>query len=119
MGNVLRKISKLMRGIKAKKVYVVSYTPPIGIIGEDGVKRGCSCGVDMPPDDNFLIRDETGLKNRTPEEVSKDYGGRIQVVYLSSEGMFKAYENVGMPRENLESFCIGGQNSFCNGSCGA
>ncbi len=116
-GNVLRKISKLMKNIEAKRIYVASYTPPIGIVGEDGVKRGCSCGVDMPHDDKFLIRDETGVKNRTPEEINKDYGGKIQVVYLSLEGMFKAYENVGMPRENLESFCIGGQNSFCNSSC--
>ena len=54
---------------QVKKAYLVSYTPPIGIIGDDGVPRGCTFGVDMPPDpkpgEEFIAR------NRTIEEISE------------------------------------------------
>ncbi len=53
-GNVLNRIAELIEETDVEKMYILSYTPPIGVIGEDGVKRGCSCGVDIPPDDKFL-----------------------------------------------------------------
>ncbi len=109
-GNVLKRLVELFEGVEAKKVYVISYTPPIGIIGEDNIPRGCSCGVDMPFDDNFLIR--CGNRNRTLEEISMQYNRKIQPLYLSSGGMFKAYEKLGMPRENLDTYCIGGDFLF-------
>lgn len=88
----------------AEKVYHVNYTPPIGIIGEDGVPRGCMFGVDMPPDDNFIAR------GRTLEEISREM--RMQVVYISSEGMLNVYKELGIPEENLCTYCIGGKNPF-------
>ena len=105
-GNVLGRIVELFEDVGAREVHIISYTPPIGVIGKDGIPRGCSCGVDMPPDDCFLIRD--GERNKTEEEINKQYENKIKVHYLSLEGMLKAYEKLGMPRENLDIYCIGG-----------
>ena len=90
----------------AKKVYHVNYTPPIGIIGEDGMPRGCMFGVDMPPDDNFIAR------GRTQEEINNEM--RMPVVYISREGMFKVYKKLGISEQNLCTYCIGGKHPFDN-----
>jgi amidophosphoribosyltransferase len=88
----------------AKKVYHVNYTPPIGILGKDGVPRGCLFGVDMPPDDNFIAR------GRTKEEISSEMG--MPIVYISSEGMLKVYKKLGISEKNLCTYCIGGGLPF-------
>lgn len=88
----------------AEKVYHVNYTPPIGIIGQDGVPRGCLFGVDMPPDDNFIARE------RTQEEISGAMG--MPVVYISSEGMLKVFSKMGISEENLCTYCIGGRHPY-------
>lgn len=107
-----------------KKVYHASYTPPIGIIGKDGIPRGCMFGVDMPPypplGDEFVARtkrpeemppDETFVeRNRTLREISKEIG--MEIFYLSKEGMLSVYEKLGIPRENLCTYCIGGKHPF-------
>ena len=90
----------------AKKVYHVNYTPPIGIVGKDGVPRGCMFGVDMPPDDNFIAR------GRTQEEISDEMN--MPVVYISLEGMLKVYKELGISEENLCTYCIGGRHPFEN-----
>jgi amidophosphoribosyltransferase len=90
----------------AKKVYHVNYTPQIGVVGEDGVPRGCLFGVDMPPDDDFIAR------GRTLEEISNDMG--MQIVYISSQGMLDVYKKLGIPEGNLCTYCIGGQPPFDN-----
>ena len=87
-----------------KNVYLASYTPPIGIIGEDGIARGCEFGVDMPPTDNFIAR------GRKVEEISKILG--VEVGYLSVEGMLRVFDSVGMPRGKLCTYCIGGKHPF-------
>ena len=91
-----------------EKAYLVSYTPPIGIIGDDGVPRGCTFGVDMPPDpppgDKFIAR------NRTVTEVGQAM--KMPVVYLSMEGMLKAFERAGLPERDLCTFCIGGRMPY-------
>jgi amidophosphoribosyltransferase len=87
-----------------KKIYLASYTPPIGIIGTDGEARGCLFGVDMPPNDAFVAR------NRKNEEISKILN--MDVGYLSVEGMLRVFERMGMPRENLCTYCIGGRHPF-------
>lgn len=104
--NSLRARDLLYEGAGVKKVYFVNYTPPIGIIGEDNIPRGCMFGVDMPPNDNFIARD------RTLEEISDKMG--MQTIYLSREGMFRAFEKAGMPRKNLCSYCVGGEHPFNN-----
>jgi amidophosphoribosyltransferase len=100
--NVKREIELLMNEAGVKKCYHINYTPPIGIMGKDGVARGCMFGVDMPPDDDFIAR------NRTPEEISQKLG--MQVFYISTEGMLRAFEKLGLKRNELCTFCIGGKH---------
>ncbi|PIN88814.1 hypothetical protein COU61_03355 [Candidatus Pacearchaeota archaeon CG10_big_fil_rev_8_21_14_0_10_35_13] len=88
---------------EVKKVYFLSYTPKIGIIGKDGIQRGCEWGVDMPPEDNFIV------KNKNDEEISEALG--MITKFLSDQGMMNAFERAGMrnPREKLCYYCIGGE----------
>jgi len=91
-----------------EKAYLVSYTPPIGIVGDDGVPRGCTFGVDMPPmpqpGDEFIAR------GRTVDEVGEAMG--MPVVYLSREGMLRAFERAGLSERDLCTYCIGGGMPF-------
>ena len=90
---------------KVRKAYLYSYTPQVGIIGDDLVERGCDFGgVDMPSTDNFIAR------NRSVEEISELM--KIHTGYLSSEGMLNAFRLAGIPAENLCTFCIGGERPF-------
>jgi amidophosphoribosyltransferase len=89
---------------KVKKAYLVSYTPQIGIVGKDGIERGCLFGVDMPPDDKFIAR------NRSVDEISMAMN--IEVHYISTEGMLKAFERAGLPGQRLCTYCIGGSHPF-------
>ena len=89
---------------KVKKAYHVNYTPPIGDVGKDGVPRGCTFGVDMPPDDNFIAR------GRTLEQISREM--KMPVFYLSMNGMLSAYEKLGILGGNLCTYCIGGEHPF-------
>lgn len=109
-GTNSRHAKHLLDKCKAKKIYYVNYTPQIGIIGKDGIQRGCTLGVDMPPEDYFIVRSEDGKSNRTDEEINATIG--MNVYFLSPEGMFKAFERAGLKRENLCSFCIGGNHPF-------
>ena len=113
-GNNSVRAIKLAKECGVKKVYFVSYTPPIGIIGEDGIPRGCNLGVDMPPEDNFVIRKIVDGKqvNRTYKEVGDILG--VEMYYLSVEGMFKTFEKLGMPRDKLCTYCVGGKHPFDN-----
>ncbi len=98
--NSRRERNLLYEEAGAKKVYHLNYSPPIGIIGQDGIPRGCLFGVDMPPDDDFIAR------GRTQEEISKEMN--MPVIYISVEGMLKTYEKLGMQRDELCTYCIGG-----------
>lgn len=103
-GNNSIQAIKLLMEAGAKGAYLLSYTPPIGIIGTDGKPRGCNDGVDMPIDDDFIAR------NRSNEEIDKKMG--IPVRYLSLEGMLKTFEKLGMNRNDLCHFCIGGDKPY-------
>ena len=76
------------------------YTPPIGILGDDGIPRGCLFGIDMPPTDDFFARD------RSPDQMSEVIGAKV--VYLTKEGMLKVFERLGIPSDHLCTYCIGG-----------
>ena len=93
---------------RVKKAYLVSYTPPIGIVGDDGVPRGCMFGVDMPPKppegEEFIAR------GRSIEEIGEAMN--MPVVYLSIEGMLRAFERAGVGGDQLCTYCIGGQHPF-------
>ena len=90
------------------QAYLVSYTPPIGIIGDDGVPRGCTFGVDMPqdppPGDEFIAR------GRTAEAIGAAMG--MPVIYLSRQGMLDAFVRAGLPERDLCTYCIGGRMPF-------
>jgi amidophosphoribosyltransferase len=98
----------LYKEAQVKKAYLVSYTPPIGIIGDDGVPRGCMFGVDMPPDpppgDEFIARE------RSIEQISAAM--EMPVVYMSRKGMLKAFESAGLDEQDLCTYCIGGRMPF-------
>lgn len=104
-GNNSRRERKLLyENAKVKKAYHANYTPPIGGVGSDGVPRGCMFGVDMPPNDNFIAR------GRTLEEISNEM--EMPVFYLSMNGMLRAYKKLGISKENLCTYCIGGEYPF-------
>jgi amidophosphoribosyltransferase len=108
-GNNSRRARQLLyEDAGAAKVYLASYTPPIGVIGEDGIPRGCMFGVDMPPEpppgDEFIAR------GRTQEEIAAEM--EMPVVYLSRPGMLRAFKKVGVADRDLCTFCIGGRHPF-------
>lgn len=116
-GNNSRHSIKLVKDAGAKEVYLLNYTPKIGVMGKDGVRHGCMWGVDMPPGDDFVVRTkiekEKGIfeeRNATDEEINERVGANVK--FLSNEGMYAAFERCGMRRENLCSFCIGGCHPF-------
>ena len=109
-GNNSRRAKELLLSAGVKKIYLMNYTPRIGVIGKDGIKRGCMFGVDMPVDDDFVVRTADGKKNRTSEEISKELG--METFFLSAEGLFKVFERLGIDRKYLCSFCIGGKYPF-------
>ena len=86
------------------EVILLNYTPKIGIVGEDGEPRGCTFGVDMPPNDDFIAR------GRTDEQISEKIG--MPVMYLPVEAMLEVFEEVGIKRDNLCTYCIGGKHPF-------
>lgn len=103
-GNVIKRAVNLLKEEGVSDIYFASYTPQIGIVGKDGIPRGCLFGVDMPPNDSFIARD------KTLEEISKELGAKV--VYLSLESMLEAYKEVGITSNNLCIFCIGGKHPF-------
>jgi glutamine phosphoribosylpyrophosphate amidotransferase len=109
-GNNAKYAKELLDKYHVKKVYFINYTPRIGIIGSDGVPRGCMFGVDMPPEDDFIVRTKDKTANRSDVEISQELG--MQIYFLSPEGMFRAFARAGMKREDLCSFCIGGKHPF-------
>jgi amidophosphoribosyltransferase len=104
--NSVRARDLLYNEVGVKKAYLVSYTPPIGIVGDDGEPRGCTFGVDMPPDppegEEFVAR------GRTSEEISERMG--MPVVYLSSDRMLEAFRRAGVDDSHLCTYCIGGRH---------
>ena len=106
--NSVRATQLLVNEAGVKKVYLVSYTPPIGIIPADGIPRGCMFGVDMPPDppdgEGFIAR------GRDPGQISEAMG--LPVVYISLAGMHRAFGRLGLEADQLCTYCIGGDHPF-------
>ena len=104
-GTIIERIEHLIHSeAQIKEAQLLNYTPRIGIVGEDGIPRGCLFGVDMPPEDDFIAR------NRTLEEISKIT--KMPVGYISPRGMSKAFARLGLPDDNLCTYCIGGEHPF-------
>ena len=113
-GNASKRARDLLyEELGVKEAYLVSYTPPIGIIGDDGVARGCMFGVDMPP--NPPAGDEFIARGRTESEIGDHMG--MPVIYLPRQRMLEAFERAGMAEDSLCTYCIGGSSPFaqCNG----
>jgi len=109
-GNNSKRAIEILKQAGVGKIYLINYTPKIGIIGNDGQKRGCLYGVDMPPEDNFIVRNELENKNQEDYIINEQIGAEVK--FLSVEGMLKAFEKAGLARENLCYFCIGGEKPF-------
>ncbi len=111
-GNNLERARMLLyEECKVRKVFFASYTPPIGIFGDDGIERGCEYGVDMPPNlDKFIAKDIINKRNRTIEEISDI--AQMEIFYISKEGMYSVYQNYGINPDKLFTFCIGGERPF-------
>lgn len=107
-GNNSVRATQLLIDAGVKKVYLVSYTPPIGIIPADGVPRGCMFGVDMPPDppagEGFIAR------GRDQAQISEAMG--LPVVYVSVAGMHRAFSRLGLESGQLCTYCIGGAHPY-------
>lgn len=108
-GNNSKHAIALLKKADVKKVYLLNYTPKIGIVGDDGTPRGCLWGVDMPPEDDFIVRSKDNV-NREDKDISREIGA--EVFFLSVNGMFRAFERCGIQKENLCTFCIGGSSPF-------
>jgi amidophosphoribosyltransferase len=108
--NSVRARKLLYEHVGVKKAYLVSYTPPIGIVPDDGIPRGCTFGVDMAPDppagEEFIAR------GRDTEQISEKMG--MPVVYVSMAGMLRAFESLGLGDRQLCTYCIGGGHPFAD-----
>jgi len=102
--NSKRAIDLLYNRAKVSEIILLSYTPMIGIMGRDGVDRGCSFGVDMSPDDNFVAR------GKEEEQIGKELG--VTLKYLSLKGLYEVYESLGFKKQELCTYCIGGEHPF-------
>lgn len=116
-GNNSRHAIRLVKDAGAKEVYLLNYTPKIGIIGQDGTKYGCMWGVDMPPSDDFIVRtkiknaeDIIEERNATEEEINSRIGANVK--FLSMQGMLAGFEHCGIKPGRLCSFCTGGCHPF-------
>lgn len=109
-GNNSKRAIEILKQAGVGKVYLLNYTPKIGLIGDNGIKRGCIYGVDMPPDDNFVVRQDLENRNSSDLEISEKIGAEVR--FLSIEGMFNAFSKAGLQREELCSFCISGEKPF-------
>lgn len=109
-GTVARRSRHLLYNVAGvSKAYLLSYTPKIGIMGSDGLPRGCDFGgVDMPS-----IEDEQNkfmARGRTDAEINEFAGA--EVYFMSVKGLADVYKNRGMPFQDLCTFCIGGAHPF-------
>lgn len=108
-GTVGMRAADLLYGAGLKEVHIASYTPKIGIIGADGIPRGCNQGgVDMPSEEHkdhkFLAR------GRTDAEIDAAVG--CSVHFISLEGMLDVFASKGISSKDLCYFCVGGENRF-------
>lgn len=107
-GNNAKHAISLLKSVGVKKIYLVNYTPKIGIIGKDGIGRGCEYGVDMPPSDPFIVRDND--RNKADVLIDEELGA--SVYFMSIDGMFEAFKRAGLAKKDMCYYCIGGKRPF-------
>lgn len=100
-GNVLDNVIEILKNAGAKKIYYLSGTPPIG----ENENCYCCYGVDMPPADEFLMR-EFGSEEKISEYLSKKHNIPFELHYISEEGLFDVLPG---KKENYCAQCITGE----------
>ena len=108
-GTVRRRLKELVADSGAAEAIYLCYTPVMCPI-VDGVERGCNSGVDIPPNNpeaSYISRVFEGdvWRNKTPEEFALD---ELPTLFLSLEGSHKAFERLGLSRNERCSYCYGG-----------
>lgn len=105
-GNNIKHAAHLLKEVAGvEEITYLLYTPPIGILDENGEPTGCEYGVDMPLNDDFIAR------GRSLEEISKEIGMNVQ--FISKEGHLKAFQQqLKDPQDNLCLRCIGEEQPF-------
>lgn len=108
-GTVRRRLKELVKDSAVAEAIYLCYTPTMCPI-IDGEERGCNSGVDLPPNNpegNYISRvfDLNLWRNKTPEEFADD---EIPTFFLSLEGSHRAFQRLGLSREDRCSYCYGG-----------
>jgi amidophosphoribosyltransferase len=111
-GNNVSWAIDLLKKVGVKKIYHLNYTPKVGPVGKNGILHGCIYGVDMPPEDNFVVRKNVNGKpvNRTDKEINE--ATNTNTYFLSYEGLLNCFEKCGLPKDQICTFCIGGKKPF-------
>ncbi len=99
-GNNAPDASRKLRAKGAAWLALILGTPPIGPV-IDNEYRGCLFGVDMPPNDDFVIRRYGSL------EELRAASGYDEIHYISKEAMARAH---GVDLSRRCTYCIGGPN---------
>ncbi len=103
-GNNSRRVYEICRQAGVKRLTFLSYSPPVGIIGDDGNPRGCCYGVDMHPDSKFISR------GRSEEAISRAL--HMTVRQLPADALAEVYHQIGRDVSDFCTFCIGGSEPF-------
>jgi len=110
-GNNINRVLDILEEFNVKKVYHLNYTPMVGVIGDDLIPRGCEFGVDMPPEDDFICRENNlNLDEKKISEKLSRNNLEVIIKFITKEGLFNVFENLGLSKKNLCSYCIGGEN---------
>jgi len=99
-GTVLGSVAEKLKYAGVKEIYFLSGTPPIGRNGN----CFCGYGVDMPPEDEFLMR-RFETEEKISDYISEKHGIPFKLHYLSLDGMFDVLGN----RKEYCSQCITGE----------
>ncbi len=104
-GNNSRRVKEILcQEAGVKKVIFLSYTPPVGIIGSDGLPRGCNFGVDMHPEGAFISR------NRSEDQICQALHMTVRQLPLAD--LAAVYHQFGRSLDDFCTFCIGGPRPF-------
>ena len=70
----------------------------------------------MSPEDNFLARgrnlSEIEIKVLDKLQVHLKNKIKVKVAYSSLDGLLDVYDDLGIGRENICTFCVGGEQPF-------
>lgn len=99
-GTVLGSVAEKLKSAGVIEIYFLSGTSPIG------KNENCSCcyGVDMPPDDEFIMRRFIN-EEQISKYISEKHGISFKLHYISLDGMFSVLGN----RNEYCTQCVTGE----------